>query len=339
MTLRRILALLALLCCPWTAHAGDAPAAPPRFEATFFQPLRDHGAWPQDRWERLFDELAALGVRVVVVQWSAYGETRFFAPDDGAKAEAVPLLEKLMPLARERGLALRLGLVHDERWWEKITRSPEVVEVYLKGLELDSLRLARALHARFRDEPAFAGWYLPQELDDVNWNGARRALIVNHVRQLREGLRRIDPARGAGISGFANGFLDPGAYSAFLREVVEASGLELFFLQDGVGVRKLRLDELPVYMEAAAKGVSQAGGSLRAVVEIFEQTHGEPLDKEPFQARPAEFSRVAGQLAVAGRFAPRGVTAFSLPEYGLPEGGPLQAAFNASYRRYLTTGH
>jgi len=335
MTLRLLAALLPLFLVAWPVQAQTPP---PRFEATFLQPLRDHGAWPPEHWERLFDDLAALGVREVVVQWSAYGATRFFEPQGDAGGDSVPLIEKLLPLAQARAMTLRLGLVHDEDWWGKITRSPEVVEVYLKRLELDSLRLAGALHARFKDSPAFGGWYLPQELDDVNWNGPRRALVVEHVRALREGLRRIDPSRDAGISGFVNGFLDPAACREWLRELTAASGMELFFLQDGVGVRKLTLDELPVYLEAAARGVAQGGGTLRPVVEIFTQTHGEPLDKEPFQAEPAAMSRVAGQLAVAGRFAPKGITAFSLPEYARPSGGPLQAAFHAAYRQYLATG-
>ncbi|MBI4804429.1 MAG: DUF4434 domain-containing protein [Desulfovibrio sp.] len=337
MTLRTLTATLAILLCSWGAQAQSLPTPPPRFEASFFQPLSGHGAWPQERWERMFDDLSALGVKELVVQWSANGKVRFFRQGD-CGADCVPLLENLLSLAQARGMTLRLGLTHQEDWWSKITRSPEVVEVYLRRLEQDNLRLATEVHARFKDSPAFGGWYLPQELDDVNWNGPRRNLIVDHVRALREGLRRIDPGRPVGISGFVNGFLDPAAYQEWLRELTAAAGIELFFLQDGVGVRKLSLEELPVYLGAAAKGVAQGGGTLRPVVEIFTQTHGEPMDKEPFQAEPADFSRVARQLAVAGRYAQQGITAFSLPEYALPSVGPLQAAFYRDYRQYLTTG-
>jgi len=338
MTLRLLSAILTILCWSWTAQAQNLPTPPPRFEASFFQPLRDHSSWPQERWERMFDDLSALGIKELVVQWSVNGKVRFFMAQGDCGAECVPLLEKLLPLAQARGMTLRLGLVHEEDWWWKITRAPEVVEVYLRRLEQDNLRLAKALHDRFKDSPSFGGWYLPQELDDVNWNGPRRSLIVDHVRALREGLRSIDPGRPVGISGFVNGFLDPTAYRQWLFELTAATGIEFFFLQDGVGVRKLRIEELPVYLEAAAKGVAQGGGTLRPVVEIFTQTHGEPLDKEPFQAEPADFSRVARQLAVAGQITHDGITAFSLPEYALPSGGSLQAAFHAAYQQYLARG-
>ncbi|GFK92582.1 hypothetical protein NNJEOMEG_00407 [Fundidesulfovibrio magnetotacticus] len=339
MTPRHAALTLALLCLLAAAlPPGHAQAGPPRFQATFFQPLRGHEQWPPERFERLFDELAALGVREVVVQWCAFGRTRFLADPSGRDAEALPLLERLFPLAEARGMRLRLGLVHDPEWWAKTSRSPDVVEVYLKRLELDSLALAKDLLARFGGSPAFAGWYLPQELDDVRWNGPRRALLSAHLKGLAAGLKSLDPARDAGVSGFVNGFLDPLALREWLVELMRESGLAHFYLQDGVGVRKLTLAELPPYLEAASQAAARGGWTLHPVVEVFEQTHGEPLDQEPFQARPADMSRVAAQLAAAGRFAPEGITAFSLPEYAMPADGPLAAALNAAYRRYLASG-
>lgn len=338
MVLRCIAAALVILALGSPALAQKpAASGAPRFQATFFQPLEDHANWPQERWSAMFDNLAALGVTEVIVQWSAYGGMSFFVPQ-GRKVKAVAVLEKVFPLARQRGMKVRLGLVHDPDWWAKITRPVAVVEVYLKRLELEELRLAAELHQQFKDDLAFCGWYLPQELDDVNWNGPRHSLIVEHLRSLRAGLKDIAPSRDAGVSGFVNGTLTPLAYKDALYTIMNVSGLEQFYLQDGVGVGKLSLTELPMYMEAAAKGVAEGGGRLRPVVEIFTQTHGEPIDKKPFQAEPASMSRVASQLAIAGRYAQAGIVAFSLPEYATPADGPLAAAFSSSYRQYLATG-
>ena len=335
MAARRVMPLLILLLSCVAAQAqGPSGSGAPRFGATFFQPLCAQDAWPRERWASMLDNLASVGVRELVLQWSSFdGMPLYGTPTK--KVNAVPLLEKILPLAQERGLTVRVGLAHDSNWWKKIERPAPLVGVYLKTLELECLRVAREVHGRFKTYSCFTGWYLPQELDDVNWNGPRRAMIIEHVRNLRAGLKAIDSGRDVAISGFANGFIPPDDYRVFLRDLMVGSGLEQFYMQDGVGVRKLTLEELPRYLDAAASAVREAGGTLRPVVEIFNQTHGDPVDDKPFKAEPAALSRVEKQLALAGRYAPAGIVAFSLPEYGLPSDDPQTTAFYDGYRRYL----
>ncbi len=336
MAARWVLPLLVLLlsAVPVLAQA-PAGAAAPRFGATFFQPLSDQDKWPSERWSAMLDDLAAVGVKELVIQWSAFDNAPLYGEPTKKSPRAVPLLDKILPLAQERGMTVRLGLAHDSAWWKKVDRPAPVVEVYLRRLEQDCLRVAKELHARFKAYSCVKGWYLPQELDDMNWNGPRRAMIIEHLRSLRAGLKEIDPGREVGVSGFLNGFIPPDAFRVFLRDLMADTGIEQFYLQDGVGVRKLSLDELPIYMDAAASAAREAGGVLRPVVEIFTQTHGEPVDEQPFKAEPASIARVEKQLTLAGRYASAGIVAFSLPEYGLPSDDPLTTAFYAGYREYL----
>ncbi len=319
--------------------AGDAhvPSAETsaRFTSTFVQPLREQESWPRERWSALLDGLVSMGVHDVIIQWSVLGSTAFFA-SPSHKGASVPLLEMILPLAQERGMTVRLGLVHDLAWWEKIVLPVEVVRVYLKRLELDSLRTARELDAAFNGYSCFKGWYLPEEIDDTNWlTKSRQSLLADHLRNVREGLRALAPQRPVAVSGFANGFCDPKAYREFIKTLLSVSGMDAYLFQDGVGVRKLRMEDAPLYIQAAAKGARDAGALFLPVVEVFTQTEGPPLNTNPFQAVPADMSRVASQLRAAQPYARDGLVAFSLPEYALPGGSPLAAALYSSYLGYI----
>ena len=328
---------LSFLLFAWCVfpYAASAAAADPRFDTTFIQFTADNATWPQSRWETLLDGLRQTGVNRLVVQWTVLGDTSFFKRVT-KRGPSFDVLETVADAAQARGMTLILGLDCDSRWWERIATVPESLSAYLETLLARRLETAQALSAMFAGRPCLQGWYVSEEIDDVNWlEESKRAPLASYLKRLRSGLEKLDPGRRTWISSFANGKMSPGAFHDFLAALLSKSGIDGLLFQDGVGAGKLKPSEARLYMESACLAARESKAAFMPIVEIFEQTSGPPIDDKPFQARPAPLVRVLAQLKLAGDFGQDGIAAFSMPEYASPVAGPEALTLYLQYRKYL----
>ena len=329
-TLRRI--IVALLCLvPLLRPALTAAAEAPRFTGTFLQLLADHASWDQARWETLFAAMRAIGVDEVVVQWSVNGDAPTYASKH-FKAAPQESLPAVLQAAQAQGMRLVLGLVHDPDYWGKIKRDPKLIRVYCRWLLLNSLEAAREVVALAKDNSAFTGFYIPQEIDDRSWLDPEREKVLHEfLGNLTDGLHAIAPGKSVVISGFSNAFAEPLVLRQFWQRLLGETGIDRALFQDGIGVAKLRPGEAGIFLEAVSQAAQAAGRTFTPIVETFTQVDGVPLNDKPFKAEPASLERITRQLHVADDIPHSGILAFSLPEYCSPLGGPQAAALYAAY--------
>ena len=296
--------------------------APPPFATTFLQPLAVHLTWSPQQWELLFGELRVLGMNRLVLQWTELDALAFHpAP-----------LEMIVTLAARHRLGVMVGLSHRSDYWPAIEARAGDPEGFLRALRERSLAIARARAAWLRDQSAFVGWYMPEEIDDLNWRtSARQSRLQAHLAETTEALKALTPDHRVAVSGFANRGTDPAGLAALWGGLLAAApGLDEVWFQDGVGVGKLDLAELDQMLAAVAGAVREAGRELRVIVETFAQVAGAPLNADPFRAVPAPLARVVAQLALAARWAAEPI-AFSAPEYMTSWGGPAAGELGLDY--------
>lgn len=326
-------AIVGLLIFSQPLSAAERPD-PPRLQGTFIQLWRTHSEWTPEDWSRLFDYFRQLRLSRLVVQWTVYEETAFY-PSQTFQAVPNPPLKTILRLADAAGMKVYVGLAHDPTFWEKIRRDPVLVEVYLRRLRLRSESAVGQLAPLVRHHPSFQGWYITEEIDDVNWRDPQaRNMLFEHLRNMSARLHEITPGGKVALSGFSNTQLDPLAFEEFWKTLLEKASLDEVLFQDGIGVRKLQLTYLPLYLGAIRRAVDAHSRDLQVVVELFQQVNGRLSGNEPFRAVPAPLERITRQVDLAARYATSGVIAFSVPEYMTPLGGPeAKQLFN----RYLTT--
>ncbi|MBI4891987.1 MAG: DUF4434 domain-containing protein [Acidobacteria bacterium] len=274
----------------------------PWFAGTFLQLWAAHLEWPEERWRSLFGYLGQLGTGEVIVQWCAYD-----------RYDYTSLCVRLLALAGEHGMRMRIGLRHESSWWQDLEAAPESA---LARLTPRALQAVHELKPLFQRHGAFAGWYLPEEIDDAHWTAPPRTTA------LLDTLKSIHGAAGSfSLSGFTNRALPPRALAAWWRRVAKPAGLKSVLFQDGIGAGKLSLEDWPGYAEELQRAL---GARFRVVVETFESTGG----AGGFQAVPAPVSRIRRQCEIARRCSGRAPIAFSLPEYCTPLGGSAAAALH-----------
>lgn len=334
--MKRILQFLTLISIiiAFSAQGVKANSANPVLTGTFIQLWDEHATWSDQRWQSLFAALRAIGIDEVVVQWTVDGATPTYASGYFI-APARLALEKVLRAARDQHMLVVLGLVHDQAYWEKIKRDPNLVRWYFRRLCNDSLAAAEELLRLDYGKNVITGLYIPQEIDDRSWLEAdRQAELLNFLTNLRAGLRTLAPHLPVAVSGFSNGYAEPETLKKLWQRILTKSGIDRVLFQDGVGVHKLEVNEVSLFFRAVSQAVEKTGRIFTPVVEVFTQVDGAPLNQKTFRAVPAPLARLKKQLKVAGSVPHAGIMAFSLPEYCSPFGGEQATAFYKEYKAY-----
>lgn len=316
-----------------SAMARTWPESCPRITGSFIQPLSLQGQWTQNDWNALMAEMAAVGVETLYLQWTQLDRFNIF--EEGSRQDlAAPIIERVLAAAQANGIKLWLGLVYDPEYWHRILQEAPLVEVYLRRHRVANLELVHKLHAAAGASPAFAGWYITEEIDDVTWQDvAKKNLLIEHLAATVADIRTVTPDTPIAISGFTSATLDPAALADFWFDLLNQSGIDVFMMQDGYGVHQGSIlpEDMAIYMRSLRDATHAAGSSFVVIVELFTQVAGQPINDEPFAAVPAGFARLPEQLRLAAEFSDQRV-GFSMPEY-MSSGGPPSAG--ALYRSYV----
>lgn len=307
---------------------------PARFSGTFLQLRFDQEQWQSQEWALLFSYFKRLGISKLVVQWSLYDDIAFY-PTDNYRTVKNPPLETIMKLADAADIKVLLGLAHDPGYWDNIRRDPEWVKIYLRQRMQQSISVAEQLKPLVSQHTSFEGWYITEEIDDINWRGpAARQLITSYLDKLSANLHKITNNKEVAVSCFTNAAVDPETFKEFWKSLLQPTSIDIILFQDGIGVRKLDLQSLPLYLEAMQQAARVNSRDLYVVTEVFQQVSGPPINDFSFRAIAADFERVKEQMEIASNYSQH-IIAFNIPDYMIPEASTSSRRLFKEYLNYL----
>ena len=305
----------------------------PMLSGTFLQLLTEHRTWPEAQWVRLFDAFRRLSLSQVILQWVMSDGQSFFAPNLAGSVRSP--LQMILELAESTNIQVIIGLAHDSDYWLRVTQPSTAVARYLADRESRIVQLVTQIAPLSGKYRSFAGWFMNEEIDDINWHEPTvTSVLHSYLQRVSDYLHLALPAVPVAISGFSNAHGKPAQLETFWRELLSAApAISTVLFQDGIGARKLTFENLPQYLRAVRAATDANGRQLWSVVELFEQTGGAPLDSGEFRAIAAPFSRVAAQLQVEAECA-TALIAFSVADYLLT---PTRRAADllSSYLEYI----
>jgi hypothetical protein len=309
-----------------------APIYP--IQGTFIQLLENsHGQWDENEWLTFFGYLKKLKISNLYLQWTV-ADTRAFFSGSSLQSVQSPPLETILKLAEQFDIKISIGLVYDAEYWNQITQNSYQVKIYLDDLLRRSIFAAEQITPIAINYQSFNGWYITEEVDDLNWNSVeKREFLLAYLEQLSNTLEKLTPGYQIAISGFCNGRIEIAEFSKLWDQLFKRTKINLALFQDGIGARKLTFSRLPDYLAAFKQSATDHQREMGVIVEIFRQTNGYPINTGPFQAVPADFSRIKRQQQLASRFS-QNLVAFSIPSYMMPIAGHSEEAL---YNKYLTS--
>jgi hypothetical protein len=325
----RITAIFMMLFFASACDRADERQRPPapgqskplHFSGTFLQLVESRSQWTLSQWARLFCYFRTLGVRKLIIQWSAFNDQNSTFPYGPGLPAIRPELKTILELADQYKIKLYVGLNYDAGYWKRIGLDVHSVKTYLQNLNEKNAQLARILAPLLQAHRSFSGWYLTDEIDDVNWNTKeKRELLVNYLQSLSGQLHQLTPDKKVILSGFSNAALSPEQMTEFWYEILSRTPVDVVLFQDGVGVHKLTLEQLPAYVDAIHWAAEFAHKKFDVIVEVFQQIAGAPINKQPFKAVPAPLERIRKQMKIAALYSPE-LWAFSIPDYMTPDAG------------------
>src|SRR6266852_3484611 len=284
-----------------------AEAACQGLKGTFLQLTDAQLARPAAEWRQLFDDLRTIGINTLFLQWTVLDRKPLFRTARYEPAANTPLAS-ILDLAAQSGIRVWFGLALDSSYWEEIKQTPELLRPYFRRRLQDLAGFLDDLNATTAGAP-FAGWYIPDEIDDRTWlDPGKRAVLKRYLAETVALLKARRPGSKVAISGFSNSFADPDLLASFWVDVIRASGIDLLLFQDGVGEGKVALENIGLYYGALDRAVRSVGAQLGAVVELFSLTpDGRRL--------PAMVGRIREQITAANRLTSFPTIAFSIPDY------------------------
>ena len=238
-------------------------------QGIFYQPQLRDAALGEARWDEIVAQVKREGFDTLIVQWTRYG-------DAFAKPEEQAWLAARLKRAQAAGLTLILGLYSDPGFFQRQDQSAGYLVRYLQGLERLNLAQAREWQARI-GKGRIAGWYLPAEIDDLNWRDPeRQGLLAGHIERSVAALNALGD-QPVYISSFFTGKMSPQAYRELLTRLGDP-GVSLM-VQDGSGTGVLSVAERELYLSALEPCEGRVAGLVH---ELFVQQSGE----ESFRASP-----------------------------------------------------
>ncbi|MBN1676216.1 MAG: DUF4434 domain-containing protein [Kiritimatiellae bacterium] len=316
---------MAVVGCP--ARAADSFGA-------FVQLNRAHARRPAADWQAAAARMRAMGVDTVVVQWCAEGDTAYLRTGI-PYAEEYDTVASILDAAAAHDLVVYLGLHNDPNFWRHITARPAVVRDYFLVRVAQNERLQQELLRRFDKRGAWRGYYIPDEIDDLNWRDAqRRDLFRGYLTLMTRRLRTNDPRRRVGVSAFFRGRSEPAVFAANLARMLQGAGLDHLLIQDGRGEDDPPKAYTGLYLQALAKAWDLPETELWGIVEVFERTSA---PGEPFSAVPAAPERVTAQIREAGTLFRR-LVFFSFMAYMDPAAGERQRVLYDALARAAAGG-
>lgn len=303
-------AALAVAARPYLAAAADA-------SGTFVQ-LSPGTAKMSAAWAADFGQMKQIGIDTVIVQWSAEEGISYFT-NDLPFAEFHTSIEAILRAAEQEGMGVYLGLQRDPRYWDHVTSRERVLKDYFEVRIAQNEKLQLEMLKRLGTRASWKGYYIPDEIDDINWRISEKTPIMRgYIARMSESLHANDDGRAILASAFYRMRTAPDVFASNLADLVGGSRLTRILVQDGLGAGiswKYAERYVPVYYEALARALATSGVSLGIVVEAFARASS---PGEPFAAGPAAPERVGKQLEMAERHA-RQIVYFTFPNYIDPD--------------------
>ena len=318
----RLLPALVLLACA-AGLPAQFPAPLPKEERL---PLLDGGFWQvgpglsgqltDERHAAEVAHMTELGMDIIIVQYIAsqydHDAGTYYAYVSGTNLPLHPALARkdpigaIMEAAEEHGVRVILGgllmpLPRHENYEENIA-------IWTSEETMD---YRRAVIERFKDSPAFVGWYTPNEPNPANLYGAGAdpQLMIDATAETIEVVLEAKPDLGiVKCIGLylepTNGALSPASeeyLDAFWRPWVEQlDAVDVWMVIDGVGTTLSNLEHTDMAQRWARELAHEHGKQYWTDVENAHMTAGD--------YRPMSMEELAASLEVAARHGERLIT-------------------------------
>ncbi len=228
------------------------------------------GGWDQATWEKHMDKMKDVCLDKLVVQYGFYDNNSWYSPSSASfKVYTNNTLNNIMAAAAAKGIDVYIGTYFDETW---NTMNKDQQSNYDQVLAKHKVVIDE-IYGLFGSNPQFKGWYIPQEIDDYNWQtSTRRNMLANWLQQTAAYAKGKDATKKIMIAPFFGPFQPADVLQTWYENLLTtATSVDIIAPQDGVGTGTKDVDvDVPYYFSAIKNAAINKGRDFWATIESFQ---------------------------------------------------------------------
>jgi len=247
--------------------------------------------------------------------------------EDSPEEMGANAIGNILSAADELGMDVFVGLSLNPDYWSGKFDAREEAAMNQK--------IMTELHKLYGSHASFVGWYLPEELDDRNFNSADAKKAVKTYLKNMAMYARLYTKKPVMASPYFGMNPNGPAYAEWWREILSEAKIDIIAMQDGVGCHRTTAAESAAVLRALRPVLKEYSVQLWANVEVFDQTHGWPVDDLGWKATSASMDRVSEQLRLESPYVDK-IIIFDFTSYMSPRLGGVARELYEGYEAYLS---
>jgi hypothetical protein len=274
-------------------------------------------------WKNDLKLLRSVGIQTIVLQYSGDEHGAYDNQVKGSKP-----IRSLLEAAQELDVSVLLGLYRDPNWLQSFAIDAK------SSPPLDQPSEMKALVELCNAFRSCVGWLIPQPIDEHTWkSSARTQELRSFLGRTSQRLRDLTPNKPIAIAAFYTGEPDPQAHTEWWSQILADRPVDMLLFQDGVGTGRGTAESAQRLLAALWPVTDNLGITLWAMVEVFHQIYGPPLNNLPFEAVPASLENIIHSIELERSTGAR-LIVFTYLDYMDPAMGPVSARLHRGYAEW-----
>lgn len=231
------------------------------------------GGWTQAQWETEFQRMKDLCQDTVIIQYSVWqnstgGEVGWYPTNLAGITTKLTALDNIMAAALNKSMKVFIGTYFNEDW-NTFTKTDSA---YYTALQAKEYTVIDELWTRYSSNTAFYGWYIPQEVDDLNFqSGTAKTLAINYFKDVSDYCKTKSATKPVMIASFFGRNQPADVEEQWWNDFfTTATNVDINAPQDGVGAGHAGLGlDVAQYYTAIKNACTAHGVTFGADVESF----------------------------------------------------------------------
>ncbi len=258
------------------------------------------GQFSLQQWKDELQKMKDACLNTVYIQYGVYHDLSWYSPSNlSFVSYKSNTLNKIFEAAESLDMGVYVGVYFDETWNSSNKSSSTTYSTLLSKQQ----QTIDEIWNLFGSSSAFKGWYLPQEINDLEWQkNPEKSLLFSYLQNVASYARAKNNSKPVMIAPFFNLWQPADVLATWYNDLfVTAPDIKQVFFQDGVGITLKQSDyHLPLYYPALKQVCTNNNVEFGVTAETFQQLTGWPIDGGSFSATSSDINRLKKQLWVAG---------------------------------------
>ena len=246
----------------------------------------------------------------IIIQYSVHQNRAWYSPCQLTFVKYnETTLNSIFKAAEAVGIKVYLGLSFSESWY----RSDKALEGTYNDLLLIDKDNIDELYKLFGSSNVFGGWYIPQEINDYDWQSEnKKILLFKWLQQIAEYAHKKDATKKVIIAPYFNLWQPADIIETWYNDLLDiAKDIDWIYPQDGIGtsLKDVYID-IPNYGNHIKSACKKHGKKFGVTVESFRQQTGWPIDNGIFSATPIDIKQLNEQIQESYQLSPNDIIIF-----------------------------